>query len=67
MAGWLSTRKEQVVDKSLRYRVNVKETSKHEKYWDCTVDGIEYDMDEVLKRSDELVTALEKRYPAPAV
>lgn len=51
------------VEKSLRYRVNVKETAKHEQYWDCTVDGEGYEMDEVLAKSDELVKKLESRYP----
>ena len=53
-----------MVEKSLRYRVNVKETAKHEKYWECTVDAVGFNMDSVLKSSDELVAALEKRYPA---
>ena len=52
------------MEKSLRFRVNIKETAKHEKYWDCTVDGAEYDMDEVLAKSDDLVKKLEARYPA---
>jgi len=51
------------MDKSLRFRVNIKETAKHDKYWDCTVDGDNYEMDEVLAKSDELVKKLEERYP----
>ena len=52
------------VEKSLRYRVNVSTSVKGVKTWDCTVDGTEYDMDEVLAKSDELVGKLESRYPA---
>ncbi len=51
------------IQKSLRYRVNVKETAKREKYWECTVDGTEFTMEEVLAESDKLVVELDKRYP----
>jgi hypothetical protein len=51
------------MDKSLRYRVNVSTSVKGIKTWDCTVDGDNMEMEEVLKRSDELVAELEKRYP----
>lgn len=50
------------MDKSLRYRVNVSISVKGVKTWDCTVDGTEYTMEEVLERSDALVKELEKRY-----
>ena len=49
--------------KSLRFRVNVSTSVKGIKTWDCTVDGVNYEMDEVLDRSDELVSKLEERYP----
>ena len=49
--------------KSLRFRVNVSVSVKGVKTWDCTVDGTEYSMDEVLERSDVLVKKLEERYP----
>lgn len=52
-------------EKSLRYRVNVSTSVKGIKTWDCTVDGLGYEMDEVLVKRDELVSKLEKRYPAP--
>jgi len=52
-------------EKSLRYRVNVSTSVKGVKTWDCTVDGENFEMDEVLGRSDELVKKLEARYPAP--
>ena len=52
------------INKSMRYRVNIKETAKREKYWDCTVDGDNFTMDEVLEASDHLVAELDKRYPA---
>ena len=48
---------------SVRYRVNVSTSVKGVKTWDCTVDGDNMEMEEVLKRSDELVAELEKRYP----
>ena len=51
------------MDKSLRYRVNVSQTSTGKKSWDCTVDGEGYTMDEILAESDKLVGELERRYP----
>ena len=48
---------------SKRYRVNIKETAKHEKYFECTVDATGLTMEEVLKDSDALVVELDKRYP----
>ena len=51
------------LERSVRYRVNVKETAKRDKYWECTVDGTGYTMEEVLEESDKLVEALDKRYP----
>ena len=48
----------------LRFRVNIKETAKKDKYFECTVDGAGYEMDAVLAKSDELVKKLEQRYPA---
>ncbi len=51
------------MEKSLRYRVNVSTSVKGIKTWDCTCDGLNMEMDEVLERSDKLVAELEKRYP----
>ena len=51
------------IQKSLRYRVNVSQTSTGKKSWDCTVDGENYTQEEILAKSDELVKALESRYP----
>ena len=51
------------MEKSLRYRVNVTISTKGIKTWDCTVDGTEYLMSEILEQSDLLVELLEKRYP----
>ena len=51
------------VSKSLRYRVNIKETAKKDKYFECTVDGTGYSMSDVLEASDMFVAELEKRYP----
>ena len=50
--------------KSLRYRVNVSQTSTGKKSWDCTVDAAGYTMEEILSKSDELVKKLEAKYPA---
>ena len=52
-------------NKSLRYRVNISTSVKGIKTWDCTVDGTGFDKAKILSESDELVEALEKRYPAP--
>lgn len=52
------------MEKSLRYRVNVSISVKGQKTWDCTCDGENLTMDEVLAESDKLVAELEKRYPA---
>ena len=51
------------MEKELRYRINIKETAKHDKYWDCTVDGKGYTDDEILEKSNTLVAKLEKQYP----
>lgn len=50
------------IEKSIRYRINIKETAKHERYFDCTVDMLNASMDEVLIESDKLVAELSKRY-----
>lgn len=52
------------MDKSLRYRVNVSQTSTGKRSWDCTVDGEGYTEEEILERSDSIVAQLERRYPA---
>ncbi len=54
-----------MVEKSFRYRINIKETAKHEKYWECTVDATGWNMEVVLAESDSLVAQLQLRYPAP--
>lgn len=51
------------INKSLRYRVNVSQTSTGKKSWDCTCDAEGFSMDEVLAESDKLVAELEQRYP----
>ena len=53
------------VQKSIRYRVNISISTKGQRTWDCTVDGENFSMDEVLTESDKLVKQLEGRYPAP--
>ncbi len=54
------------VERTLRYRVNVSQTSTGKKGFECTVDGEGYSQDEILMMSDNLVLALESRYPSPA-
>ena len=51
------------VEKSMRYRVNISTSVKGVKTFDCTVDGLGYSMEAVLAASDQLVNALEARYP----
>ena len=43
--------------------MNVSTSVKGVKTWDCTVDGENYTRDEILVYSDQLVAALESRYP----
>jgi len=57
---------EESIEKSMRYRVNVSISTKGQKTWDCTCDGVGYTEEEVLAESDSLVAKLDKRYPAPA-
>jgi len=52
------------MEKSLRYRVNVKVLAKGQLTWECTTDGEGYTEEEILEKSDSLVAQLEKRYPA---
>jgi hypothetical protein len=52
-----------MVEKTLRYRVQVSVSVKNVKTWECTTDGTGYEMDEILAKSDELVKKLESRYP----
>jgi len=51
-------------EKSIRFRVNVSISTKGQKTWDCTCDGVGYEMAEILTASDSLVAELSKRYPA---
>ena len=51
------------IQKSLRYRVNVSISTKGQKTWDCTVEGENFQGEEILILSDALVQELEKRYP----
>ncbi len=55
------------VQKSMRYRINISTSVKGVKTWDCTVDGEEYKMMDILAASDMLVAELEKRYPISEV
>ena len=47
----------------IRYRVNVKNSTKGVVTFDSTVEGEGFTQDEILERSDALVQALQKRYP----
>ena len=51
------------LERNLRYRVQVSTSVKGVKTWECTVDGQNYTMEEVLAESDKLVSELSKRYP----
>lgn len=51
------------ISKSIRYRVNVSQTSTGKKSWACTCDGEGFTLVEILMESDNLVEQLEKRYP----
>jgi hypothetical protein len=52
-----------MIERSLRYRVNISTSVKGVKTWDCTVDGEGFSMTEILLESDALVAELEERYP----
>lgn len=54
-----------VVDRHVRYRVNVETSVKGVKTFSCTVEMEGADMADVLARSDALVAELDRRYPAP--
>ncbi len=51
------------VTKSLRYRVQVSQTSTGKKSWEATVDYEGGTLIEVLTESDKLVAELTLRYP----
>lgn len=53
------------MDKSIRYRVNISQTSTGKKGFDCTVEIDGGTEEEILEKSDSLVKKLELRYPAP--
>ena len=50
--------------RSLRRRVNVSISTRGQRTWDTTVDGVGYSREEILAESDALVRAMETRYPA---
>ena len=54
-------------EKSIRYRVNVSSSVKGILTFDCTVDMLNFTMDEVLAESDSLVSKLKIRYPVGEV
>ena len=52
------------IQKTLRYRINVSQTSTGKKSWEATVDAEGFTQDLVLMLIDDLVAELESRYPA---
>jgi hypothetical protein len=52
---------EEIVTRSLRRRISVKETSKHERYWDCTIDATGYTLEEQMAELDATMAEAEKR------
>ena len=50
--------------KYLRRRINVKNSTRGQRTWDITVDGVGYTREEMLAESDATVRAMETRYPA---
>ena len=50
--------------KSLRRRVNVSISTRGQRTWDTTVDGVGYSREEILAESDAQVQAMQARYPA---
>ena len=50
--------------RSLRRRVNVSISTRGQRTWDTTVDGVGYSREEILAESDAMVQAMEARYPA---
>ena len=55
------------MEKTIRQRVGVSTSVKGVKTYDCTVEitGDDVHQDEVLRRSDALVSQLDRRYPFP--
>ena len=51
--------------KSLRYRINISRGMQGKVSFEATVEGVGYEMEEVLKKSDKLVEELTQRYPPP--
>ena len=51
------------VDAEIRYRINISRGMKGAISFEATVDAEGLEMEEVLARSDQLVAALEARYP----
>ena len=50
--------------RSLRRRVNVSISTRGQRTWDTTVDGVGYSREEILAESDAMVRAMEARYPS---
>tara|TARA_Y100000310_G_scaffold333146_1_gene410082 strand:- start:2182 stop:2397 length:216 start_codon:yes stop_codon:yes gene_type:complete len=65
ITGTTDTGEKERITRSLRYRVNVSTSVKGIKTWDVTCDGQGYTMEEILDRSDAIVTELDRRYPPP--
>tara|TARA_R100001594_G_scaffold113627_1_gene148504 strand:- start:658 stop:915 length:258 start_codon:yes stop_codon:yes gene_type:complete len=59
----LDTKIIEKTEKSYRYRINISRSVKGVFTFDCTVEGTDAPMDEVLQKSDELRQELVSRYP----
>jgi hypothetical protein len=51
------------MEKTIRYRINVSTSVKGVKTYECTVDAENYEMVDVIRKSDELVAILDAKYP----
>ncbi len=51
------------VEKKLRRRIKVSETSKGLISWEHTIDGENFTKEELLEMSDDMTEELKKRYP----
>ena len=51
------------IERKLRRRINVAQTSKGIKSWEHTNDGEGFTQEELLEKSDAMTEALESRYP----
>lgn len=53
-----------LTNRQIRYRINVEHNSRGNN-WECTVEGVGYSRDTLLRFSDDLVEKLNQRYSSP--